>query len=105
MPVITANDGTITQINVFLTDATRQDRLIESLADTARAASDMEGWVSSSILRSTDGRKVTNYLQFESAETARRVTRALFEAGLIQQSTALGRVDPGEYEVVFTLGK
>lgn len=103
MPIIRTQDGTVTHINVFTVDPHRQAELVESLAETVRAAQGMEGWISASIHRSLDGRKVTNYVQFASAEAARRVTAELFRLGLIQRNTAIGTVAPGEYEVVYSI--
>lgn len=93
----------VTQINVFTVEPARQQALVDSLIETVKAAQNMEGWISASIHRSHDGTKVTNYIQFESSEAARRVTTKLLELGYIKRNTALGRVAPGEYEVAFTL--
>lgn len=105
MPTIIAGTGTVTHINVFTVAPDRQDDLVRSLIETVRAASTMPGWVSASIHRSLDGRQVTNYVQFESAEAGRRVTQQLLGLGLIQRNTALGTVAPGQYEVAFTLDR
>jgi hypothetical protein len=48
---------------------------------------------------------VVNYLQFESHAAAQAVTRNLLVRGLIQRSTALATVAPGQYEVVHALEK
>jgi hypothetical protein len=78
---------------------------VNSLIQTVKAAQSMDGWISASIHRSLDGRKVTNYVQFESEEAAQRVTRELFSSGYIQHNTAIGNVSPGQYEVAFTIEK
>lgn len=103
MPTIGTDNGLVTQINVFSVEPGRQQELVDSLVETVRAAAALDGWVSASVHRSHDGRKVTNYVQYESREAAQRVTSALLEMGLIQRNVAIGRVDPGEYEVAFTL--
>src|SRR4051812_17657657 len=105
MPVIEARNGTVTHINVFTVDPPRQQELVDSLAETVQAAQGLDGWLSASIHRSLDGRKVTNYVQFASAGAARRVTAQLFALGYIKRNVAIGQVDPGEYEVAFTLEK
>lgn len=103
MPKIEAGTSIVTQINIFSVAPERQDELVSSLRETVVAASKMQGWISASIHRSADGRKVANYVQFESTEAARRVTQELLTMGLIQRNTAIGMVSPGQYEVVFTL--
>lgn len=103
MPVIAAQDGLITHINVFTVEPERQDALVQSLRETIEAASTMPGWVSASLHRSLDGRQVVNYVQFESAEAGLAVTRQLLALGLIQRNLAIGTVSPGQYEVAFTL--
>jgi hypothetical protein len=103
MPSIEIGKGIVTHINVFTVAPERQDELVKSLIETVKAASGMPGWVSASIHRSLDGRKVTNYVQFESHEAAQDVTQQLLAMGLIQLNTAIGAVSPGQYEVAFTL--
>jgi antibiotic biosynthesis monooxygenase (ABM) superfamily enzyme len=103
MPTIEAGTGVVTHINTFEVDPENQDALVRSLTETVAAARDMPGWISASIHRSYDGRRVINYVQFESHEAAQRVTRELLRLGLIQKNTAIGRVIPGQYQVVHTL--
>ncbi len=101
MPVIEVDpEGRVTHINVFTVDPGRQQELIDSLTETVRVASTLAGWVSASIHASLDGTKVTNYVQFESEDAGRNVTRELLRRGLIQRNTALGSVEPGAYRVV-----
>lgn len=104
MAVIEAGGGVVTQINVFTVAPDRQEALVASLTETVKAASTVPGWISASIHRSFDGRQVTNYVQFESAEAARRVLRHLAEGGYLQRNTALATsVAPGQYEVAFAI--
>ncbi|WP_054309032.1 antibiotic biosynthesis monooxygenase family protein [Mesorhizobium sp. 1M-11] len=103
MAIIEAGNGIVTHINMFTTTPERQQALVDSLAETVRAASEVPGWISASIHRSFDGRQVVNYVQFESHDAAQRVTRHLLAGGYIQRNTQLGTVTPGQYEVVHTL--
>ena len=105
MPVIEAGNAVITHINVFSVDPARQQELVDSLTETVNAARQMPGWISASIHRSFDGRRVVNYVQFESHEAAQKVTQQLLAGNLIQRNTAIGSVQPGQYEVVYTLSK
>jgi quinol monooxygenase YgiN len=105
MPTIEAGNSIVTHINVFTVEPGRQQELVDSLTETVKAARSMDGWISASIHRSFDGRSVANYVQFESHEAAQRVTRQLLDMKLIQKNVAMGSVQPGQYEVVYTATK
>lgn len=103
MPVIKANSGVVTQINVFTVPEGGQQALIDALAEAAKFASTIPGWMSASIHRSRDGTRVVNYAQSESPEAAMRIIQALREAGWLDRNKSLGEAHPGLYDVVFTL--
>lgn len=103
MPVIEANAGIVTQINVFTVAEGGQQALIELLAEAAKFASTTPGWISASVHRSRDGTRVVNYAQSESLEAAKCVIDRLREAGWLERNKALGEAHPGLYEVVFAL--
>jgi antibiotic biosynthesis monooxygenase (ABM) superfamily enzyme len=102
MTIIRANDGVITQINVFTVVPEKQQELIALLADAAAFASGVPGWVSASVHRSLDGTKVVNYAQSRDLNSAQNIINALREAGWLDRNKALGEAHPGLYEVVFT---
>jgi antibiotic biosynthesis monooxygenase (ABM) superfamily enzyme len=103
VPVINANTGIVTQINVFTVPEGGQQALIEFLAEAAKFASTTPGWISASVHRSRDGTRVVNYAQSESLEAAKRIIDRLREAGWLERNKALGDAHPGLYDVVFTL--
>jgi hypothetical protein len=103
VPIIYANTGIITQINVFTVPEGGQQALIDSLAEAAKFASATPGWISASLHRSRDGTRVVNYAQSESPEAAKRVIDRLREGGWLERNKALGEAHPGLYDVVFTL--
>lgn len=104
MPVIRANTSIATQINVFTVPEGGQQKLIDYLAEAARVASEVDGWISASLHRSLDGTRVVNYAQSADLAAAGRVIAHLKARGMIQGNKALGEAHPGLYEVVFTLG-
>jgi antibiotic biosynthesis monooxygenase (ABM) superfamily enzyme len=105
MPVIRANTSIVTQINVFtVTSPDQQAPLIELLAEAAKVAREVPGWVSASLHRSLDGTRVVNYAQSADPDAARRVIDRLRERGLLEANKAFGTAAPGLYEVVLTLG-
>ncbi|NIJ65916.1 quinol monooxygenase YgiN [Sphingomonas leidyi] len=103
MPIITADPAIITQINVFDVPAGGQEALIAYLADAARAAREVEGWLSASLHRSLDGTRVVNYAQSADGDAARRVFAHLKARGLIDGNRRYGEAHPGLYRVAFTL--
>jgi len=102
MPIIRANTGIITQINMFTVPEGGQQALVDHLSEAARFARDVPGWISASLHRSKDGSKVVNYAQSEDFDAARRIIDRLRERGLLDHK-GLGEADPGLFEVVFTL--
>jgi heme-degrading monooxygenase HmoA len=105
MPIIHADRGIITQINVFTVAAERQQALIDFLANAAHVAREVEGWRSASLHRSLDGTRVANYAQCDDLAAARRVFDHLNARGLIDGNKAYGEPHPGLYEVAFTLDR
>ncbi len=105
MPVIKANTRTVTQVNVFDVPDGGQQPLIDFLKEAAIFARDTPGWLSASLHRSLDGRKVVNYAQSENLEAAKAVIDRLREAGYIERNKAFGTSSPGLYEVVYALEK
>jgi len=103
MPIIRALSPIVTQINVFTVPQGGQQALIDYLAQAARAAREVDGWLSASLHRSLDGTRVVNYAQSADLEAARRVFEHLKAKGLIDGNKAHGEAHPGLYEVAFTL--
>lgn len=104
MPIIRAG-AAVTQINVFTVEPDNQRPLIDYLAQAARVASEVPGWMSASLHRSLDGTRVVNYAQSEDLDAARRVIQHLKARGLLEGNKAFGQAHPGLYEVSFTLDR
>ncbi len=103
MPIIKANAGIITQINVFTVPPGGQQALIDLLVESAHFARGVPGWLSASLHRSRDGTRVVNYAQSESPEAAKLIIERLRDGGFLQRNKPLGEAHPGLYDVVFTL--
>ncbi len=104
MPIITAEAGVITQINVFTVPKGGQDALIALLKEAAESAREVPGWLSASLHRSLDGTRVVNYAQCRDQAAMRAVFEKLAGEGFMARNKALGEAHPGLYEVVWTLG-
>ena len=103
MPIIAASSDIITQINVFTVSSGDQDALIDYLSTAARAAREVDGWLSASLHKSLDGTRVVNYAQSADRDAAKRVFDHLTKKGLIDGNKRYGDAHPGLYQVAFTL--
>lgn len=103
MSLIKANEGIITQINVFTCEGEKSQGLIDILVESARSVCHLPGWLSANIHRSLDGTRVVNYAQSESFEASQRIIEKLKTDGFLDRNKQFGDAHPGLYEVVFTL--
>ncbi len=103
MPKIEANQGVITQVNVFTVSPGNQQSLIDLLVEAANSVRDVPGWMSASIHRSLDGQHVVNYAQCESHAAWEAVMVKLREGGYLDRNKKLGIAQPCLCEVVYTL--
>lgn len=103
MPMITADTGIVTQINVFTVPEGGQEALIDLLTEAAHACSAVPGWISASLHRSLDGARVVNYAQARDRAAMARIFEILEQGGFLERNRALGTAHPGLYEVVMTL--
>ncbi|BCH10699.1 hypothetical protein MesoLj131c_49570 [Mesorhizobium sp. 131-3-5] len=73
MPIIRADTGVISQINVFTVPEGGQQALIDLLRETAMSCRGIPGWMSASLHRSLDGTRVVNYAQARDQAAMQRV--------------------------------
>jgi quinol monooxygenase YgiN len=101
MPTISKGHTPITLINVFTVPPEKQHELIELLARvTEQNVRHHKGFVSASLHRGVDGKKVTMYAQWASAEDYESMRRGSGPAPALEQALQLATFDPGMYEVV-----
>lgn len=103
MPTIRANTGVVTQINVFTVKPERQPELVAVLEEATAIAREVPGWLSSSVHKSYDGTKVTNYAQSTSHESRDLMMYELLKAGIIEKLNEIATPAPKLYECVFTV--
>ena len=103
MSIIKANEGIITQINVFDCAPANQQALVDVLIESAQSVCHLPGWLSANIHRSFDGTRVVNYAQCESLEASQEIIGKLRAGGFLDRNKLYGDAHPGLYEVVFTL--
>jgi quinol monooxygenase YgiN len=90
----------VTLINVFTVDPKDQRRLIELLTRaTDGLVSAAPGFISASLLRSTDGTKVTMYSRWRSEADYAAMRSDPRPLPFLQEALTFARFDPGIYRV------
>ena len=93
----------ISLINVFTVDLANQQRLLDLLTRaTDGFVSRAPGFISSTLHRSLDGRKVTMYAQWRSNEDYESMRRDPGPRPFLEEALAFATFEPGMYESVRT---
>jgi hypothetical protein len=103
MTAIKVDKDIITLINVFTVDPSKQQVLIDAIIDTTQKVWCLQdGYISASIHKSKDGKKVTNYVQYKGkGGLDRRLDNP--EAILhMNKVLSMAKTDGNLYDVVFT---
>jgi quinol monooxygenase YgiN len=101
MPTISKGRKPLTLINVFTVAPEKQDELIGLLTDvTEKNVRHHKGFVSASLHRAVDGKKVTMYAQWASVEDYETMRQNPGPAPALERALKLATFDPGMYEVV-----
>lgn len=101
MTMISPSRKLVTLINVFTVEPANQVRLVELLARaTETSVRHAPGFISASLHRSLDGKKVTMYAQWRSVEDYQAMREDPAPLPYLQQALAIATFDPGMYEVV-----
>ena len=106
MTIIKIDKDIITSINVFTVDPSKQQELVDILVEAAEQVWNLQdGFISATIHKSFDGKKVVNYLQWKSKEAFE--TRLKDPQAIIKMNKVLSmaRASGSLYEVVFTDSK
>ena len=103
MTNIAKDHSVVTFINIFTVDPENQQRLIALLVRvTETSVRHAHGFVSSSLHRSVDGRKVTMYAQWRTMEDYEAMRRDPTPAPMLREAMTFATFEPGIYEVVET---
>jgi quinol monooxygenase YgiN len=103
MTNIAKDADVVTFINIFTVDPENQQRLVDLLVRvTETSVRRARGFVSSSLHRSVDGRKVTMYAQWRTMEDYEAMRRDPTPAPILREAMAFATFEPGVYEVVET---
>jgi quinol monooxygenase YgiN len=100
MPTISKGPAPLTLINVFTVTPEKQDELIELLANvTEQNVRHHKGFVSASLHRGIDGKKVTMYAQWASLDDYEAMRQNPGPAPALERALKIATFDPGMYEV------
>jgi quinol monooxygenase YgiN len=103
MITISAADGIVTLINVFTVEPDDQPRLVELLARaTEGSVAHAPGFISASLHRSLDGKKVAMYAQWRSVEDYQAMRGDTQSQPYLREALTIATFEPGMYEVVDT---
>jgi heme-degrading monooxygenase HmoA len=100
VPTISKGRTPLTLINVFTVAPENQDELIKLLTDvTEHNVRHVKGFVSASLHRGIDGKKVTMYAQWASVDDYEAMRRQSGPAPALENALKIATFDPGMYEV------
>ena len=100
MPTIAKGRTPLTLINVFTVAPENQDELIKLLSDvTEHNVRHHKGFVSASLHRGIDGKKVTMYAQWASVDDYEAMRRQSGPAPALENALKIATFEPGMYEV------
>jgi quinol monooxygenase YgiN len=101
MPEIVSSRAFATFINTFRCEPSNQDEVVRINVDIVdQVASTFPGFISATVHRSTDGTRVFNYLQWESAEHLAAMQRSPEFQAIARRFAGLIEFELHECEVV-----
>jgi quinol monooxygenase YgiN len=104
MPQIQKDDQKVTQITVIEADPERQQEALSLMAERARFMARQPGFVSVSLHRSVDGRRIVNYVQWQNRELLQQAhTSPDFRKDWRKFEDLTDQIDPHLYEVAEVL--
>ena len=101
MPEIVSGADHATFINTFRCEPSNQDEVVRINVDIVdQVASTSPGFISAAVHRSTDGTRVFNYLQWDSADHLAAMQRSPEFQAIARRFAGLIEFDPHQCEVV-----
>ena len=101
MPEIRIDNQPVTQITVVEPEAGKQAEALSLMRERARFMSRQPGFVSISLHRSLDGRRIVNYVQWQNRELLHSAHQAPeFRKEWRRFDNMTDEIDPHLYEVV-----
>ena len=106
MTTIKVDKDIITLINVFTVDPSRQQQLVDALIETTRQVWRLQdGFISASIHKSKNRKKVVNYVQYKGKEAFDKRLDNPEAVIHMNKVLSMAKADGNLYDVVFTDSK
>jgi heme-degrading monooxygenase HmoA len=106
MPNIHTDKQPVTQITIINAAPEKQDEALAMMAKRARVMAQQPGFVSISLHRSLDGRRIVNYIQWESRELLHSAHQSpAFRQAWREFDALTDQIDPQLYEVAEVLDR
>src|SRR6266567_4400371 len=100
MPQIQTDHRTVTQITVIEAEPEKQQEALSLMAERARFMARQPGFVSISLHRSLDGRRIVNYVQWQNRELLQSAHKSPdFRKAWGKFDDLTDQIDPHLYEV------
>jgi len=100
MPHIQTGHQPVTQITVIEAEPEKQQEALSLMAERARFMARQPGFVSISLHRSLDGRRIVNYVQWQSRELLQSAHKSPdFRKAWRKFDDLTDQIDPHLYEV------
>jgi quinol monooxygenase YgiN len=104
MPTIQRDNQAVTQITVIEAEPERQREALSLMAERARFMARQPGFVSISLHRSLDGRRIVNYVQWQNRELLQQAHKSPdFRKDWRKFDDLADQIDPHLYEVTEVL--
>jgi heme-degrading monooxygenase HmoA len=101
MPHIRDDNQSLTQITIIEPEPGKQDEALALMTERARFMARQPGFVSISLHRSLDGRRIVNYIQWENRELLQAAHRSPeFRKEWDHFDEVTDDIDPHLYEIV-----
>jgi quinol monooxygenase YgiN len=104
MPHIQSDNQTVTQITVIEAEPEKQHEALSLMSERARFMAHQPGFVSISLHRSLDGRRIVNYVQWQNRELLQQAHKSPdFRKAWSKFDELTDEINPHLYEVAEVL--
>jgi heme-degrading monooxygenase HmoA len=105
MPQIQTDQQPVTQITIIEAEPEKQTEALSLMRKRAHFMQDQPGFISISLHRSLDGRRIVNYIQWQSRDLLRAAHQSPeFRKAWSQFESLTDDIDPHLYEVIEIIG-
>ena len=104
MPVIRTENQPVIQITVVESEPGKQAEALSLMTERARFMARQPGFISISVHRSLDGRRIVNYIQWQNRDLLQAAHKSPeFRKEWSHFDQLTGEIDPHLYEVTYVM--